>query len=407
MPHTVPITVLIPTRERCETLCHTLRSVTSQNYDQLSIIVSDNCSTDRTADVVSSERDPRVRYIRTRTRLSMSSNWEYGLSDVQAGLVTVLGDDDALLPRSIERIALLAAESGALAIRSTNCQYKWPSLTGSAFGELDVPLACGDRMVSSAKQLSKVMRGKAGYTTLPMIYTGGFLHASVLARLRSSTGSVFLSMTPDVYSGMAAAQLIDDYVYCDSPLAVNGASAASNGTSFFRTTGSMVPTEPSARYLAEANLPPHGCLGVLDASQVPKSIQSLLFEAYSQSLRLGRAPASWASPSTQLRLIRREAWLRGSDLGEWEMAFCAHHKLPLRQGFLETMIMRMESLAVKASRYFDRLSIWRVRGTKETPLANVADAAHFAGAVLASPPSRATAAFACVARNLRPRESLC
>ena len=59
------ITVIIPTRERCDVLESSLRTVTSQDYDNLEIIVSDNCSTDDTEGVVRRANDQRIRYVRT------------------------------------------------------------------------------------------------------------------------------------------------------------------------------------------------------------------------------------------------------------------------------------------------------------------------------------------------------
>ena len=41
-------TVVIPTRERCDTLRATLRTCVGQDHDDLTILVSDNASTDPT-----------------------------------------------------------------------------------------------------------------------------------------------------------------------------------------------------------------------------------------------------------------------------------------------------------------------------------------------------------------------
>ena len=99
------ITVVIPTRERCDVLEKSLKTVTSQNYDNLEIIVSDNFSTDKTKDVVRRANDPRIKYINTGKRVSMTHNWEFALSHVTDGWVTIIGDDDGLLPESLNKIA--------------------------------------------------------------------------------------------------------------------------------------------------------------------------------------------------------------------------------------------------------------------------------------------------------------
>lgn len=73
------ITVIIPTRERGEVLAHALKTVLAQDYGDLHVLVSDNASTDGTRDIVHGSDDPRIRYVNTGKRLSMSRNWEFAL----------------------------------------------------------------------------------------------------------------------------------------------------------------------------------------------------------------------------------------------------------------------------------------------------------------------------------------
>jgi len=67
-------TVIVPTRERADVLGPALKTVVEQDYDNLRILVSDNFSNDSTRDMVESFRDPRIIYINTGKRLSMSLN---------------------------------------------------------------------------------------------------------------------------------------------------------------------------------------------------------------------------------------------------------------------------------------------------------------------------------------------
>ena len=72
-----PFTIIVPTRERADILIHTLRTCTMQDYDRLSILVSDNYSQDDTRAVVDSLRDPRIKYINPGRRLSMAHHYEF------------------------------------------------------------------------------------------------------------------------------------------------------------------------------------------------------------------------------------------------------------------------------------------------------------------------------------------
>src|SRR5438034_11015688 len=95
-------TVIIPTRERADTLGPCLRTVVHQNYDNLEILVSDNLSQDRTEQVVRGIGDSRVKYINTGRRVGMSANFEFALSHSKDGWVTYLGCDDRLLPNALD-----------------------------------------------------------------------------------------------------------------------------------------------------------------------------------------------------------------------------------------------------------------------------------------------------------------
>ena len=112
------MTILIPTRERAAVLAHSLHSAVDQDYPNLEIIVCDNASVDDTRAVVDSFACERIRYVNPGKRLSMSRNWEFGLSHVRDGWVTILGDDDAILPGAIERAMEIARATGVKAIRS-------------------------------------------------------------------------------------------------------------------------------------------------------------------------------------------------------------------------------------------------------------------------------------------------
>ncbi len=83
------LTVIVPTRERHDTLIWALKTCVTQDCDDLEILVSDNASVDETREVVASYDDPRIRYVNPGTRLGMSEHWEFALSHVQEGYVSL------------------------------------------------------------------------------------------------------------------------------------------------------------------------------------------------------------------------------------------------------------------------------------------------------------------------------
>ena len=136
-------TIVIPTRERADVLFYCLKSACAQDYPNLEILVSDNFSQDNTEEIVKQFRDNRIRYINTGKRVSMSHNWEFAISHIDEGWITILGDDDAILPGAIRKVLQIATTTGVKAIRSNTCQYAWPSLIGKQYGRLNVSPGCG------------------------------------------------------------------------------------------------------------------------------------------------------------------------------------------------------------------------------------------------------------------------
>lgn len=268
--------VIIPTRERADTLIHALRTVVSQNYESLNIIVCDNYSQDNTKEVVSSFADNRIKYINTGKRVSMSHNWEFALDHVEDGWVSIIGDDDGLLPDALKRINEVIDASGALAITTPWCHYKWPNFGGNGSSELTIPMGLGWAERNAKEWLAKLMNGHAHYADLPWIYTGGFVHLSAINKARSKNGTFFQSCNPDIYSAIALASVDNPYVYLNEPVAIAGVSAHSNGASCLGITSDKKPEE---LFYSEKNIPFHYKLG----SDRISSLSLLVYESYLQA----------------------------------------------------------------------------------------------------------------------------
>lgn len=112
----IKITVIIPTCERSETLYHCIKTCLNQDYANYELLISNNASTDNTDDVISSFNDSRIRYIKTDEKLSMSEHWEFALSHVKDGYVMIIGDDDGLIPNSLNYMDKLVRQYNVEAI---------------------------------------------------------------------------------------------------------------------------------------------------------------------------------------------------------------------------------------------------------------------------------------------------
>ena len=75
--------VVIPTRQRANTLRHTLQTCLAQDYDDYEIVVCDNFSSPETRQVVDDCASERIVYLRTSRPLAMSVNWELAVEQAR------------------------------------------------------------------------------------------------------------------------------------------------------------------------------------------------------------------------------------------------------------------------------------------------------------------------------------
>lgn len=222
-------TIIIPTRERCDTLYHTIRTCLNQTYEKYEILISDNCSQDETRKVVESFADDRIRYINTNKRVSMSENFDFALSHVDDGYLMFIGDDDGVVPNSLEYVNDIINRTGVEAVVSHNAFYTWPGTTNPNklfwSGKSDYEIR------NSREWIGKYLTFEMQYTfDLPGAYCG-FVKRDVFDRV-TKNGFFFRSPTPDAYSAIAIAFATKNYVYSYTAFAVHGSSARSNGGSF-------------------------------------------------------------------------------------------------------------------------------------------------------------------------------
>jgi glycosyltransferase involved in cell wall biosynthesis len=270
------ITVIIPTRERCETLGASIRTCVEQDYDNLEIIVSDNASQDDTEAVVHSFSDPRLRYIKTDRPLGMTANFEFALRHANPGYIVYIGDDDGLMPGAATIVADLIKQTGAEAIVSCFLRYAWPThLIDKArnrlqFHKVDHKFEYSDPRSELATLISFRPGGRVQYWELPMIYHG-FVSSAVVERAKRD-GRYFHSINPDIYAALANSLVASKFLRLHWPLTIEGSSGRSTGAS----SSSGVDHAAESRFLAENDLPFSP-----DLVYAP-SIHLLIAEAYLQ-----------------------------------------------------------------------------------------------------------------------------
>jgi len=221
--------IVIPTREGAHTLKYTLQTCLGQDFDDFEIVVCDNFSSPATRQLVDDLASPRIKYVRSDKPLSMSSNWELAVPHAAGDYVTVLGDDDGLLPHALRLLDGLLREQKTPAIRWDAAFYLWPSiaLPGEA-NYLRIPLTRRLHTFDGREAMAGVITFEQCYSTLPMLYNS-VVQRSLLDSLRGKIGRLFRNRYPDVCSGFLIAHEAGRYTSLGLPMTVAGLSNKSVG----------------------------------------------------------------------------------------------------------------------------------------------------------------------------------
>lgn len=235
-------TVIIPQKDRAEYMYHTLRTCMIQDYPNFEVIVSDDCSTDNSVEVISklAEKDPRIKLFAHKQHLGMRDNFEFALNQVRGGYVMALGGDDGLVPGCIWRMYNIIKETGKelLTWRAAAFDYANDASNGHNIFRIRRWKRKEIKFIKSETFLKKISNTFIYMTEdCPMFYIKGVASMELVNRVKSRTkdNSFYYCPTPDGFSGVVLAGEVDEYVFTNEPLSIGGATLKSQGMNYRRT----------------------------------------------------------------------------------------------------------------------------------------------------------------------------
>lgn len=111
------VTIAIPTLNRAALLQDCLAAALGQTYGNFEVLVSDNASTDGTAQRLKDISDRRLRIIRQKVNIGLLRNLNVLLEQARGEYVVFVPDDDRIAPHMLERcVALIRYEQNIPAI---------------------------------------------------------------------------------------------------------------------------------------------------------------------------------------------------------------------------------------------------------------------------------------------------
>jgi glycosyltransferase involved in cell wall biosynthesis len=224
--------IIIPTRNRYETLRFAIRTVIEQDFSSFELIIADNSDPENFGEISAIDeylKDARVKYFRPDSNLPMSDNWEFAVSKSSGEFVIIFGDDDGLVAGSLAAIHRIIKKTGTRLVSWNRVEYSWPDRLPKQYANITIiPFKAGTGVVDSKRYIRKIIRYEADYRNLPMFYNSA-VNKELITLLKEKTGRVFSAFSPDVYTGYAFAHLMKEYITVGYPLSINGLSSKSNG----------------------------------------------------------------------------------------------------------------------------------------------------------------------------------
>lgn len=229
----VKFTIVIPTRNRSETLKYCLMTCINQNYDNYEIIVSDNCSSDNTKEVVESLNCNKIRYYKTKEVLPMTKNYQFALEKVKGEYVIYLGDDDGLHFHALDLLNEVINLVRVPVINWRLDHYEWPGYLLRNFENLikisNISSSVKSGFFSGKEKIKKVLKFEEKFNVLPMLYMNSAIKMDFIKQIQKKNVGIFDSCEPDVYSGLVTAYYVKEYFYLNFPVSIGGSSKNSTG----------------------------------------------------------------------------------------------------------------------------------------------------------------------------------
>ena len=131
----------------------------------------------------------------------MSVNWELAVGRARGEYVTVLGDDDGLLPYALRALDDLASQYDVRAIRWDRGLYSWPCYPVAEDAHvLRFPIVRQCEWRDGHKQIGQVARFETTYDALPMIYNS-VIRRDLIDELRKKWGACSPRQAPTSIRG--------------------------------------------------------------------------------------------------------------------------------------------------------------------------------------------------------------
>lgn len=232
--------IIIPVKNRVEYIGNVLDTCCMQDYQDINFIVSDDNSDDGTEELVRdySKKDSRIIYTKNKYESGMRANFEFAIDQVDEGYIIALGGDDGLLPKSIIYLNSIINSTGHKLITWEPPFYSYNGVNQQK-AQLNIARIKKNYAIKS-KDFIKRQYKNLNYLQdpeCPMFYIKGCVSVDLIKQVKnlSEDKRFYRCPTPDGYSGIILAKMVDEYLFLAKPISIYGLSPKSQGFSYMKS----------------------------------------------------------------------------------------------------------------------------------------------------------------------------
>lgn len=232
------LTVVIATKNRQFYCIETIKAILDDDkHHKIQIAIADNSDNNEIEKFVNYINDPRVKYSYNKAPITNTDNFNDAMNLADGKYVTVIGDDDGLLPNIFE-ILKWANDNDIDSFSARNCViYYWPnSLKEYPNGHLIMPKSKNvyDKIQVKNELKALLNNGLQHYLSfsLPKVYHG-FVKKEIFDAVKKKTGRYFGGLSPDIYGCISCSNFIKIHYVINTPLTIAGVCAKSTTADLF------------------------------------------------------------------------------------------------------------------------------------------------------------------------------
>jgi len=243
------LSIIIPTKNRNRYCIECLKHLKSLNLPDIEIVVQDNSDTNSLKDlIIENNLQDFVKYNYLGGVISFVRNFSIAVEESIGEYVTMIGDDDTVLPNIMD-IARRAKANGYDAVIPQLNFYIWPSdkpfkeeystgylaskpFKSKKFQRLDVGKALKDLIIDNFQNYQS--------HNVPRVYHG-IVSKKSLDKVKATAGDYFKGLTPDMFMSVALCFTAPNSFVYSQPVTISGIcpTSGSSDSATGRHTGNL------------------------------------------------------------------------------------------------------------------------------------------------------------------------